>query len=454
MFGPKPWLFRVAKVLAGVWLLAALQGCGTFATSHPQEAGAYRQAIATADTAEVLARLGKQSASSDRLLYLLEAGRIQQIDGDFAASRATFARAIEMFAAQDLEAQVRLEHWAAVGGSLLTNDKLLDYRGFGYERIFVHYFQALNYLGLGDAEGAAVEFRRLAYEQQVLEAQHEKTLALARQEARENRIPVQQLQSEHFAGLDRYTADIRSSLLNAQAYVTAAAFWASRQAIDDARIDYLKALQIRPGSRLIETRLARLDADPVQQSPTAQLVILYEEGFVPARVPVGIPLPTLDGGFIALQFPVYALERRSAPVPLQVEVGPAGTVSTELMVDVSKLAAKSLSEQMPMLLLRQTLRGYSKYQLQRQARRMGGGWGQLFASIYNLVSEQADLRSWLTLPNSLQVAQIEVPAGEQQVHLRTPQGLQTWPLRIAAGETRVLRVISTPGRTRIQDLRW
>ena len=36
---------------------------------------------------------------------------------------------------------------------------------------------------------------------------------------------------------------------------------------------------------------------------------------------------------------------------------------------------------------------------------------------WNLVSEQADLRSWLTLPRSAQVARFPLPEGEQTLTL-------------------------------------
>lgn len=47
--------------------------------------------------------------------------------------------------------------------SLLTNDRILAYRPPAVERLLIHYYGALNYLGMGDTEGAGVEARRLSH---------------------------------------------------------------------------------------------------------------------------------------------------------------------------------------------------------------------------------------------------------------------------------------------------
>ena len=60
----------------------------------------------------------------------------------------------------DDKARLTLSGTGAAGSSLLTNDNAIPYKGSGYERVMVHEFQAFNYLGLGDAQGATVELRR------------------------------------------------------------------------------------------------------------------------------------------------------------------------------------------------------------------------------------------------------------------------------------------------------
>ncbi|MCP5161305.1 MAG: hypothetical protein H6999_12220 [Hahellaceae bacterium] len=440
----KPWVRAVL-----LFLIVGLSGCSTLFSSYPEDAAHYREALTAGKTAETLATLGKQQDSSDRLLYLLEAARIQQIEGDYLASQRTFDEAIRLFDAQDLEARIRLKDWSEKSLSLLTNDKANAYRGFGYERIFVHYFQALNYLGLNNSEGAAVEFRRLSFEQQVLEAQYQENLQDAYQTAADKDIPVDALNQEHFAQMNADVRDVHSSFLNAQAFVTAASFWEAHAEINRASVDYRNALAIYPESVQIRGRLDELGQSP--KPGEGRLLVLFEEGFVPARIPVGIPLPTFDGGLIAVQFPVYPTRTWRSPPTYWIQLGEDRKVAAEIMTNVALLAAKNLSEQMPSMMVRQALRGFAKYELQRQARRAGGDLGQLLASIYNLISEQADLRTWLTLPNSLQSVQLNVAAGEHRIRFAPSLGTGERSVTIREGETRVLRVFVLPGRVVVQE---
>ena len=45
----------------------------------------------------------------------------------------------------------------------------------------------------------------------------------------------------------------------------------------------------------------------------------------------------------------------------------------------------------------------------------GGDVGNILANIYNLASEQADTRSWLTLPNQLSIAQTAMTPGNHSL---------------------------------------
>jgi hypothetical protein len=48
------------------------------------------------------------------------------------------------------------------------------------------------------------------------------------------------------------------------------------------------------------------------------------------------------------------------------------------------------------MLVRQTLRAQTKHKMQQQANDQGGAILGLLVGAYNIISENADLRSWLT----------------------------------------------------------
>jgi len=83
---------------------------------------------------------------------------------------------------------------------------------------------------------------------------------------------------------------------------------------------------------------------------------------------------------------------------------------------VQALAVKSLKEKIPGMVVRHLLRSAAKAALQIEARDTAGIAGMIFSSFYNVISEKADLRSWLTLPRDVQIMRNYLSAGIH--HLR------------------------------------
>lgn len=439
--------------------LITLGGCAMSSvfSPYPVQAEKFRHALYDGQTGmlvdrqAVLMDLADERDSADHMLYMMERGRINQVSGNFSESKTDFEQVIAAFEEQNLAATLQAGETAAQGASLLTNDNAIPYKGSGYERIFVHHHQAFNYLGNGDYDGASVEFRKVALEQRILLEQHEKEVAEAYEEAEESNIDVGTLSSQ-FSGMDTIAGQVKSSFQNAYTFYASAAFWEARGELNTALIDYKKAFEINPDNSIIKQDIARVSkklGDPIADAESNEakpgqgtVVILYEHGFIAAKEEIKIPVPTFDGGIISLAFPYYRTEFWPSSQTLRVmssDFQEFGT--TQQVVDVSALAVKDLKERIPQLLVRQALRGFAKYQLQKQSGDQLGLAGQLVANIYNIVSESADRRSWLTLPHTAQVIRINLDAGEQELNLATP-GLQSKvTLDIAENKTLLLRVV-------------
>jgi len=92
-------------------------------------------------------------------------------------------------------------------------------------------------------------------------------------------------------------------------------------------------------------------------------------------------------------------------------------LTLEPLVHLEALAAKTLEEQTPGRVSRQVLRLVAKEKVRAELARSGGDVGNILANIYNLASEQADTRSWLTLPNQINVARSFVGEGAHSLQL-------------------------------------
>lgn len=450
------------KQLVILTISSLLGGCATSSifNPYPAQAEEFKQAIGSGSAAnsrgdKVLEALEDKRDSPDKMLYLMERGRITQLDGKYDDSRADFSSVIDEFERQNLEATIQASRIASQGASLISNDNAIPYKGAGYERVFTHHFQAFNYLGDKDLEGAGVEFRKVALEQRVLQEKYDSELSEAYQEAGQNNIDIDAL-SQEFSGLNAAVGKVKSSFQNAYTFYTSAAFWEATREYNAALVDYKKALEINPDSTLIRQDIARVSkklGDDFNDSDLNDIVdgqgtvvVLFEDGFVPVKSEIKIPIPTFDGGLISIAFPFYDAPQFETNSTLSIVSDDSGlSLNTEVVVDVGALAAKNLKEQIPQLLVRQVVRGYAKYEFQKQASRQGD-WAQLFASLYNIVSESADRRSWLTLPSTGQVARVNLNEGPQSIRLQARGAILDVELHVIAGRTQFLRVVQANGQ--------
>lgn len=438
---------RLLRLLAVVLAATVAAGCATTSvfSPYPLQAAAFRQAAGGLETGPVLARLDQKRTGNDRLLYLLERGRIAQLQGDFTASQADFAQAIDVFRANEDRAMLTLSGAGATGGALLTNDNAIPYKGYGYERVMAHQFQAFNYLGLGDAEAATVELRRAAQVQRELELKYEDEIGKTREDANRNQVGLGDY-DRYFTGMDALTGHLKNSFQNGYTFYTSAVIWEALGEYNSALVDYKKALELSPGNARLREDVIRADRGDAPAQATGTVVVLFEQGFVPGKRPVGLAIPTLDGGIFTIQFPVYDGSDYVPPSPLAVRADDGTRAETALLVDTGALAVKALREQVPGMLVRQALRARAKYEMQKKAAEQGGVGGQFLANIYNLVSEQADLRSWLTLPGNAQAVRLALPPGTRQLEFASYTGSLSLPVEVRPGRTVLVRVVEVNGR--------
>jgi hypothetical protein len=126
-----------------------LSGCAVTSvfSPYPNQAQEFRIAIDTAKEAEALKKLDDKRNNADKILYLMERGRVGQAAGLTDGSLTDFSAVLEAMDVNEDKAKLSVTDTGAQGATLLTNDNAIPYRGEAYERVFVHHYQALNYLG-------------------------------------------------------------------------------------------------------------------------------------------------------------------------------------------------------------------------------------------------------------------------------------------------------------------
>jgi hypothetical protein len=74
-------------------------------------------------------------------------------------------------------------------------------------------------------------------------------------------------------------------------------------------------------------------------------------------------------------------------------------------------------EREPLMLLKTIARGVTKYLAFRTAKDKKGEAAGLLVNIFNVATESADTRSWLTLPNDFGLVRISLPPGQYNLQL-------------------------------------
>ncbi|HCH54657.1 MAG TPA: hypothetical protein DE109_14490 [Aeromonas sp.] len=422
-----------------------------------------RNQLLLGHAAEALPKVRESTPGDDTyVLDQLERGRIAWLAGQDGVSKQGFAAADSRLAWEENQARYRLSQGLAQAGSLLTNDQTMAYRTPDYERTMLHHYLALNYLQRGDAEGALVEVRRAnQVQERALKARADEVRkAKEKSEEAEADGEMRQLMSRGAPELDRLIGQVKNGFQNAYTFYFSGVLYEAAGDLNDAWVDYQRGYQIAPDNQSLQDallRLARLrgSSDELKETekklgrkapPPAkdrgQLVVLFEDGLIPARREIFLPLPisTSSGDFRTFTVAVpYYDNRASDTGPLTVSVGKqAGRTSS--LVRLESLAAKDLQERLPGMLTRQALRLVAKEQLRRSAAKEGGDVGNILVGIFNTLSERADTRSWLTLPAEASSWQGMVPAGEVKLQLGAGSAMRTLPLTVHAGRTTLVWV--------------
>jgi hypothetical protein len=79
--------------------------------------------------------------------------------------------------------------------------------------------------------------------------------------------------------------------------------------------------------------------------------------------------------------------------------------------DIESIAHKTFSQRQSRILLKTIARALTKYIAVRTAEEKKGGVAGFLVNLFGVATESADTRSWLTLPNNIQMARLPLPAG-------------------------------------------
>jgi len=438
---------RFCSITGLVLLPLLLAGCGTLRVGLKVE-----RSMAAGDYAGALATVEKEKASyagPNSLLYYLDKGALLQRTGDYSTSNACLEEADklidELYGTSVTEA----------AASFLVNDMTMAYVGEDFEQVMVNILKELNYLYAGDLAGALVEARRV----------NTRLVALA----------------------DKYNKEMVYRQDAFARYLAAFAYEAEGN-YNDAYIDYKKAYQAfqwyekhygLPIPREIRNDLLRVsrwmgfedehqawrdtfggDAPEYSRRPRrrSELLLVIYDGLAPRKATHYVDAPTLDSEgrpyVIKVAFPHF---REWPPAVDTVRAAlPDGKVAdSEVFEPVADIAIQNLRQRIGAITAKAIARATAKYIAASQTRKALKTNDQgvnllvgLATNIYTHAPEQADTRSWLTLPNRFHVIRLPLAAGTNTLELRIAlRGGEirsvSLPVEVKEGQKKVIPVFVT-----------
>ncbi len=440
----------VQRLVVLFLFILSLSGCAVNSVfvNYPSQITPLKSQLNHQTSPSLYQQLDGKITGNDGILYAQEAGRLAQISGDFDASKHYYQSAETAYQKFDDKAIISASSAGATASSIFVNDNVIPYRGPGYERIMLHQYQALNYLFSGDSQGALVEVRRSnelqGLEQERYQKSNKSVQAMANGtiDAEVNR-------------LGKEAGSTTSSFLNAYSYYTTGLLYELLGQPNDAFIDYRKAAQITPNNPYLQQDLVRLakqlsmpqydefkrrwgDAKLPAKSQ-GQVVVIVEKDFVPEKQSFTVPF-RIDGNWQTASLATYPSSRTQTK---QGQISGLGTVmKTAPIANIDALAITALKEDLPAALARQAARIYAKAEM---ADSVSSGQhdldiGSIAMQIYNVVSEQADRRSWLTLPKQAQIARQYVNQGQYPISI---DGNPSQTIEVQSGKTTLIWIIDT-----------
>ncbi len=430
-------------------LLVALVGC----VSVDEDARAAREAVRAGAPAQAVAWAETVAAESvySKSLGTVEAGRLALLAGDSAKAERWFRAAVD--SAVDRKESSPDIKLGDVGNTVLaatvTDDRTRTYYLAPYEINLALGYGILAELMNGKREDALVDARLAVYIQDSLAKTYGADLqkAAASSDAQATSAGAR-VCADQSAALREMMAATRNSWENPVLWWLTGALFEADGETEMAGQAYRKAAACRPDNPVFAKAAARADANV--RTPArgcAKLLVLYEEGLVPQRESLKIPVPIYTA--MSIDIPTYGDKTAYRPNAVAIS-GLTNLVAAAPALDVRALAARDLDERLPGVVVRNITRAAVQAGAQAAVNANGNEYAQLAVFAANAVvsaMRRADTRSWVTLPDGQQVwSEDAMPPGAYKLGVAVNGRTISVPVTLAAGDVKLVWIADCGAR--------
>lgn len=350
-----------------------------------------------------LEQSGLKKSHTNRLLYHLEKSLILDRMDKLGDSRQS------LFKAASIVDELYTVSLSKTAATLIYNESAQDYSGEIFEQVAIHTLLALSFL-------------------------QDNMLKKARIEAKQINHKLYAITQEYGTKNNSYTEDAFALYLSGIIYDALGN-------IDDAIIDYRRALSLyqSPGYRHFFTgkvaqqigqalfRLAHIRKrhDILKELNTfkfeletnqnqGEIIVIHEIGHILRKQAHDFMIP-IDNQLIRFSFPYINLKQSPHYLSTGFRLNGKPFTNAVNVANMNAIAHHTLEERRFRLIAKGVARLLLKAQLTSTAHEELGPLGGLLANAYSAVTETADTRSWSLLPSAFFVSRLTVPPGRHSL---------------------------------------
>jgi len=430
-----------------------MPACGS-AGAHYLKIDRALQAGNPAEGVAILEKSQRAYGSRSAVLYLMDKGMIQHLAGRFTESNRSLARA-EAFTEDLYTARISSEIEA-----FLTTDSALPYEGEEFEKVMLNLLMAMNYVHLGLWDDALVEARKVDHKLNLLADRNNGRMGYTKDAF-----------ARYLSGvLHEATGDLSNAFVAYRLAYEAFQQYRTRYGMevpDLVRRDLLRVSealglnQEHEEYRRAFHGIAWLPESAARGS--GELVFITYAGRAPMKRDVFVDVPFgldalhvvlatkgpsryysgdhraaesllygLTGRVVRLAIPQF-VPRRSAIAYTEAVLVSGETrhsARSVVMEDITAIAMKDLEDRLTRTIVKAAARSAWKYALTEGVRigvreavgkdggAIAGAVAGAMARVIAIASEEADKRSWVTLPDRIQIGRMVVPPGTYDLEFR------------------------------------
>jgi len=433
-------------------LIMQLSGCAAY-RNYDQEMQQTIDQMAQGNLNEALYLMELHNPWENKdLLYFMERGAILSAGTNLPKSQEAWRSADRMiFQREEAVPSAGMKLLTRFGnemGTMLVNDKLQRYEGYDYEKVMLTTEMALNQLAENDFDGARADIKKTHERETLIARQRERQYEEAQEQATQQGITL------HYKDLEGYPVaildapqvlELKNGYQSAFSHYLAGFTYEALGERALAAPGYRQAIELRPGLPLLENALRNLDK-PGPAADESEILIVVQAGFAPARSSVQVPIPVRLNENLTIVAPI------SFPVMVPDTLTPA---VTQVVVDgkkhpltminsVSDMAIRTLRDDMPAIISRAMFRANMAAISQAQKNERDPSKASLVVTDPDPF-EEADTRTWRTLPDKTLVARLRLKKGlhrvrfpyfraEDEFTVRVDRSHQVFNLRVFMGQ--------------------